>query len=246
VSRAAALQVGEGASVNRGAHLRLARAGHGLHALALLLAFALQVAITIRAPALPPGHAVGTLGGTGLPSRLVRVVSFFTIESNLLVLLCALSLLLDPERDGRVWRVLRLDALMGIAVTGIVYATVLARVHEPKGTEQVLSNAIFHYASPLAAVILWLAFGPRPRITRRVVLAALLWPAAWLIYTLVRGALSHWYPYPFLDAATEGYGKVLLNSLLVLIVLGIVAVVLLWGDRLPSASGAAPPNARSR
>jgi hypothetical protein len=41
--------------------------------------------------------------------RLGRLVSYFTIESNLLVLAVAVSLVLAPGR-GRLWRVVRLDA----------------------------------------------------------------------------------------------------------------------------------------
>jgi hypothetical protein len=62
------------------------------------------------------------------------------------------------------------------------------------GGEQVISNAIFHYGAPIAAVLGWLTVGPRPRINRRVVAASLLWPSLWFAYTLARGRLSHWYP----------------------------------------------------
>jgi hypothetical protein len=48
--------------------------------------------------------------------RLGRLVSYFTIESNLLVLAAAVSLVLAPGRDGRLWRVLRLDALLGVVI----------------------------------------------------------------------------------------------------------------------------------
>jgi hypothetical protein len=210
---------------------RSSRTLHGLLALAVLFALVLQIVIALDAPGLPRAHAVGTLAGSNGLGRLVRMFSFFTIQSNLLVLAAAVALWRNPARDGRLWRVVRIDGLVGIAVTGIVYATVLARIHEPKGWEQTVSNAIFHYVSPLAAVILWLAFGPRPRIERRVVVASLIWPALWLAYTLIRGALSHWYPYPFLDAAAHGYGSVLLSALLVLLVLLAVAALLGLGDR---------------
>ena len=131
---------------------------------------------------------------------------------------------------------------MGIAVTGIVYATVLARIHEPKGWEQVVSNAIFHYAAPLAAVLGWLMVGPRPRIDRQVIVGSLLWPVLWFAYTLVRGRLSHWYPYPFVDAATHGYGRVVINAMLVLLVLAAVACIYRAGDkRLPPAPSPAGP-----
>ncbi|MCW2833801.1 MAG: hypothetical protein JWN68_1754 [Nocardioides sp.] len=36
---------------------------------------------------------------------------------------------------------------------------------------------------------------------------------AWLAYTLVRGAITEFYPYPFLDADVEGYAAVSVVSL---------------------------------
>jgi hypothetical protein len=214
----------------------LPRVWHGVVAAGVLLALMLQVIIAVRAPGSPPAHAVGTLAGAPAAGRLLRVASFFTIQSNILLAVTSAQLALRPQRDGFLWRILRLDGLVGIAVTGIVYATVLARIHEPKGWEQIVSNATFHYAAPLAAVLGWLIIGPRPRINRQVVAGSLLWPVLWFAYTLVRGRLSHWYPYPFVDAAAHGYGRVFVNALLVLLVLGAVACIYLVGDkRLPPA-----------
>jgi uncharacterized membrane protein len=185
----------------------IARGWHGLTAVLVLAGLVVQCVIAIRVAGSPPAHAVGTLAGAALPVRLLRVFSFFTIQSNVLVGLTSAQLALRPDRDGRVWRVLRLDGLVGIAVTGIVYSTVLARIHEPKGWEQVSTNFVFHYAVPVLAVLGWLLFGPRPRIDARVVAWSLVWPLAWFAYTLVHGRVSKWYPYPFVDAATHGYAR---------------------------------------
>ena len=209
----------------------LPRAWHGAIALAVLFGLVLQVVITVRAPGTPPAHAVGTLAGAPLATRLVRVLSFFTVQSNVLCLIVSAQLARDPQRDGRLWRVVRLAALVGITVTGIVYATVLARIHEPKGWEQTANNAIFHYVVPVLTVLGWLLFGPRPRIDRATILAAAVWPAAWLAYTLVHGAVSKWYPYPFVDAVTHGYGRVLVNVLGVLVVFGLAAGAFQLYDR---------------
>jgi hypothetical protein len=60
--------------------------------------------------------------GVSVAVRLGRLVSYFTIESNLLVLAAAVSLVLDPGRDGRLWRVLRLDALLGVVIALVLKA----------------------------------------------------------------------------------------------------------------------------
>ena len=208
-----------------------ARLWHGAVAVLVVAAIALQVKIAVDAPALPASHAVGTLAGAGTSTRIIRLLSFFTVQSNLLSGIVSAQLAIRPDRDGPLWRVARLAALFGITVTGIVYSTVLARIHEPKGWEQTSSNIVVHYVVPLAMVIGWLLFGPRPRITGSVLGWSLAFPVVWLGYTVVRGEATDWYPYPFLDAATQGYGRVVLNAVGVTVIFALVAALFGWGDR---------------
>jgi uncharacterized membrane protein len=211
--------------------VRSARVWHAAIAVLVLAGLVVQLWIAIQVPGAPPAHAVGTLAGTPAWHRIVRVLSFFTIQSNILAGLTSAQLARGPGRDGRSWRALRLASLFGITVTGIVYSTVLAKIHEPHGWKETFSNDVFHYAVPILMVVGWLLFGPRPRIDARAIGVAMLWPIAWFGYTLLHGSISHWYPYPFVDAATHGYGRVMVNAVLVVLVLLGVTAVLWFGDR---------------
>ncbi|MEU5157103.1 Pr6Pr family membrane protein [Glycomyces sp. NPDC021274] len=166
----------------------------------------------------------------GLAVRLVRLASYFTIQSNVLVLAVSLLLMLRPGRDGPLLRVLHLDALLGIAVTGLVFAIVLAPLIDPEGVAAAV-NAGLHVVSPIAAVLGWILVGPRGWVDRQVIGRAFLWPVAWIAYTLAHGALTGWYPYPFLDVAELGYPRSLLNIAVVLAVAFALALVALWADR---------------
>lgn len=210
---------------------KVARAWNATIAASVVVALLLQLWIAVQVPATPPAHAVGTLAGAPLIIRLVRVLSFFTVQSNIISGVTSAQLALNPGRDGRGWRALRLASLFGITVTGIVYATVLAKIHEPRGWQETFTNSLFHYIVPIMMVVGWLLFGPRPRIDRRTVIAAMLWPVAWVAYTLVRGALTSWYPYPFIDASANGYPRVVLNAVLVLVVLLLVTALFALADR---------------
>ena len=164
------------------------------------------------------------------------MLSFFTIQSNLLSGIVSAQLAVRPDRDGPAWRALRLAALFGITVTGIVYSTVLAAIHEPSGVTETTVNLVVHYIVPIMMVAGWFAFGPRPRAGRLTVLWSLLFPVLWLAYTLVRGAIWKWYPYPFLDVTSHGYARVIVNALVVTVVFGLVAALFAFGDgRLPAA-----------
>ncbi len=214
----------------------LARGWHAAIAVVVFAAIALQVVIAVRVSGTPHQVSTGLLRGASLAGRIIRVFSFFTIQSNLLCGIVSAQLAARPARDGPAWRPVRLAALFGITVTGIVYSTVLAAMHQPNGTAETLVNLAVHYIVPVAVVAGWVAFGPRPRIDRRTVGWSLLFPALWMAYTLVRGAIWGWYPYPFVDAASHGYLRVAVNGVLVTLVLGAVAAVFAAGDgRLPAA-----------
>ena len=172
--------------------------------------------------------------GVSVAVRLGRLVSYFTIESNLLVLVAAISLVLNPDRDGRLWRVLRLDALLGIVITGLVFGLILADLVHPTGLGAWV-NAGFHYFSPWWTLAGWLLFGPRPRIGWSTVAWAFAWPIAWVGYTFIHGAVTGWYPYPFLDAHTHGYAIAVRNTGVVLVLGIVIALVFKALDgRLPA------------
>jgi hypothetical protein len=211
--------------------IRLARSCNVAIAALVALALLVQLWIAIRVSATPPGHAVGTLRGTATANRALRVVSFFTVQSNILCGVTSALLARSPRRDGPSWRPVRLAALFGITVTGIVYGTVLSKVHEPHGWQETFTNTVFHYIVPIMMVVGWSLFGPRRRIERRTVTLAMLFPVAWFTYILIYGRITKWYPYPFVDVITHGYGRVAINAVLVVAVLLVVTGLYWFGDR---------------
>ena len=154
----------------------------------LTLAALVALALVVQVVLIVQGGADANSGDSGaavpLGTRLVRLFSYFTIESNVLVLALAASLALRPDRDGRLWRILHVDALIGITVTGVVFATVLAPIVELTGLSYAVT-VVFHYVTPVATVLGWLAFGPRPRVDGQALLGAAVWPVAWLGWTYV-------------------------------------------------------------
>jgi hypothetical protein len=97
------------------------------------------------------------------------------------------------------------------------------------------TNAGLHYVSPVATLLLWLVFGPRPRITGVTVAGALVWPVLWVGWTLAHGAVTGWYPYPFLDVSDLGYAVALGNlGFVVLLVLVFLLAFRAVDRRLPA------------
>ena len=212
----------------------MSRAWNAILALVIAVAMITQIVVLVRGNA--DVNTVGFEANVALGARLVRLFSYFTIQSNLLVLALAISLTLVPGRDGTVWRVLHSDALLGIIVTGLVFTTVLAGQVQHHGIG-IWLNIAFHYVAPAWAVAGWLLFGPRPRLDWATIGWMFAWPLLWLVYTFAHGAATGWYPYPFLDVGEHGYGIALRNAAAVL-VLGVViiAVMRVVDRRLPAVS----------
>ncbi len=174
----------------------------------------------------------------GLGIRLGRLVSYFTIQSNLLVAVTAWQLWRDPARDGRWWRVVRLAAIAGITITGLVHFVLLRPLLDLEGADW-FADKLLHMVVPVVAVVVWVLVGPRPRATWSVVVTALAWPLVWLAWTLVIGAATGWYPYPFLDSREDGVGAVVVVCIgITLLFVAILSGALALDRRLaPAPSG---------
>lgn len=202
----------------------IVRGAHAVTAVVALVAVTLQLVLVVD------GQSVlAETDPPGLATRLARFVAYFTIQSNVLVLVTSLQLARDPARDGPAWRVLRCAAAVGITVTGIVHFVLLRPLLDLEGWNHV-ADKLLHLAVPALAVAVWLVLGPRPRVTLRSAAFALAWPIAWLGLTLVVGAASGWYPYPFLDPREDGTGAVVVACVGVTVLFVVVSWVMRWTD----------------
>jgi hypothetical protein len=143
--------------------------------------------------------------------RVLNVFAFFTIQSNIILGATCLLLALDPHRSSTVFRVLRLTGVVAIAITGVVYHSALADLVDLESWALVADHAT-HTIAPVMGVAGWLMFGPRGQTSARVVWLSAVFPVGWCIFTLIRGAIIDWYPYPFIDVGDLGYARVFVNG----------------------------------
>jgi hypothetical protein len=177
----------------------VARVWHAVTAVVAVAALLLHVVLVV-------------ISGQGTsPERLLRLAGYFTVQADVFVAAGCGLLALRPERDSVAWRVLRADALVAMVVTILVYVALLRPTLHLSGWEAV-ADAALHYVCPLMVITGWVLFGPRRRIDVQVVLLAVGWPLGWFAWTLLHGALSGFYPYPFVDVRSLGYGGVLLRA----------------------------------
>lgn len=168
--------------------------------------------------------------------RLFDYLTYFTIWSNITVAVVLTVLWRRPDlfsRDdstGVVWRALRLDSVLMIVVTGVVYQLLLAT--GGKSGADFVSNAALHVVVPLLTAVVWLVAGPRGLLSPRVIADALVLPLAWAVFALVRGVVVGAYPYPFLDVAKNGLVPVLAFVAGILVVALLLSLALLALDRV--------------
>lgn len=125
-----------------------------------------------------------------------------------------------------------------MATTFVVYNLLLRDISLDQATTVAWSNEILHVWAPLYLIVDWLiAPGRAPIGWNRFWLIAV-FPLAWAMYSMIRGPIVGWYPYPFLNPANGGYGAVAVY------VIAIAAFILLVGAGVVALSRTRLPAAR--
>ena len=153
------------------------------------------------------------LGSLSLATWTVNFFSFFTILTNILVALALLIVAVAPEsRTGLFFsRPTVRTAIAGyILIVGAVYFLVLRQTWNPQGWFKVVDE-VLHYAMPALFILDWLVLVPKGQVPWKLVGASLLFPLAYMAWTLLHGFATNWYPYPFVDVTALGYREVLTN-----------------------------------
>ncbi len=185
------------------------------------------LAIQVPAAATTEGHFSSPV------ARAFNVFVFFTIQSNIVVGVTTLLLALDLCRTSTLFRTFRLIGLVAITITGIVYHVALAHLLD-LDSWALAADVILHTVVPVLAVVGWLAFGPRGATSARIAALTLLFPACYMLFTIVRGAFIGWYPYPFADVDALGYGRVVVNAFWIcLLFVAVAAGANLLDEHLP-------------
>ncbi|MBB6241060.1 Pr6Pr family membrane protein [Rhodanobacter sp. MP1X3] len=201
----------------------MANRHRALAAIAALLgwfALVLQLSLTIQL----------TLARSGsVASALWLWIGYFTITTNLLVAMALSARAIGPR--GQINRFFgRPDVqsmvAMSIVIVSLVYNLLLRGLWQPQGW-QWLADVTLHDVMPLLFVVHWWLAVPKASLHWWQIGFWQIYPAAYFVYVLIRGAANGWYPYPFIDVATLGYPRVLVNALAVMLAFVVVAALLM-------------------
>ncbi len=163
----------------------------------------------------------------------VNFFSFFTILSNAvsaIVLLIGAWFSFTRRGDPDWYNLVRACVVTYMATTLVVYNLLLREISLDQATTVPWSNEILHLWAPLYLIVDWVLAPGRRHVEWRRLWTIAIFPIAWVVYSMIRGALVGWYPYPFLNPAQPaGYGGVAvyviaIASFILLVGAGIIAL----------------------
>ncbi|MEV0333782.1 Pr6Pr family membrane protein [Nocardia sp. NPDC050717] len=164
---------------------------------------------------------------------LANYLSYFTVESNVLgVIALLVGGLFAPQSRG--WQLFRGAATLYMLITMVVYAVLLAHLDVMLNDKWI--NDTMHRYIPLVLVLDWVlvAMPERLRPSPALIGQWLLFPLAYGVYSLIRGPIVDWYPYPFLDPREQGYLSMAIGLVVLTLVFAVLAVAMASLADLPA------------
>ena len=140
--------------------------------------------------------------------------TYFTIDTSIaagVVMLVAAAFALRKDLGGlepRWLALARVSLLTSDVIVGVVYNALLRDL--PPATADIgyewptAPNEMLHVWAPILLTIEWLVFTKHKPLAWRAAFWAWAFPFAWLVFTIVRGMLTGWWPYFFIDPTDEG------------------------------------------
>jgi hypothetical protein len=158
-----------------------------------------------------------------IPETLVRFFSFFTILTNTLVAVFFTGQLQKAAITGKAGWLTALTSY--ILVVGIVYQVLLRHLWHPAGLQWVVDE-LLHTVVPLLVTVFWYFFEDRSAVHYKQLPRWLIYPLVYFAYTLIRGLVTGYYPYPFIDVKKLGLSWALLNGVFILVFFVVIQFVL--------------------
>jgi hypothetical protein len=109
-------------------------------------------------------------------------------------------------------------------MVGTVYHLVLKSLWNPEGL-LMITDEIYHTFVPLGTLALWIVSTNNKLGNLKNLYSWILYPTLYLLFILIIGSFSDFYPYPFLNVAELGIGEVMINSLYLLIVMSLLFLI---------------------
>ncbi|CAB4620086.1 MAG: hypothetical protein F2599_02635 [Actinobacteria bacterium] len=132
--------------------------------------------------------------------------SYFTIQTSLLAIVTlsvAGYFAWTGRAETRVLNIVRLSTVTFTVVVTLVYNMLLRGLPDAAADGDyvwpILPNEILHVWAAIFMLIDWILSSRRINLRVRTIFWVLLFPLAWLAYSIVRGLMVDWWPYWFIN-----------------------------------------------
>jgi hypothetical protein len=116
--------------------------------------------------------------------------------------------LIRNKEGSKKTEIARLSLTVAMIVVGVVYHALLADaagdVRDGDYVWPVLPNEVIHTYGPILIVIDYLLSHKAFRIKLRAALWVAVFPLTWLVFSVIRGLVTNWWPYWFINPNEEG------------------------------------------
>lgn len=185
------------------------------------------------------------IGGGLVP---YQYFSFFTVDSTFVeiaVLVVGGVSALRRDADGTRLTALAMSVVPYAIVVTLVYNLLLRGAPTTQYLGQDWHNEVVHVAAPIYLALDWFVLrlfdAGRPRLRFRAIGVMFVFPVLWFVFTMIRGAIIGYYPYPFLDVAKSGLGTVVGYTVGLFLLMGLLAVAAIAVTRARRTTLAASP-----
>ena len=129
------------------------------------------------------------------------------IVAGLFLVATGVGLVRNQEDSKRI-EIARLSFTVAMIVVGVVYHLLLADapgdVRDGDYVWPVLPNEVIHTYGPILIVIDYLLSHKAFRLKLRAALWVAVFPLTWLVFSVIRGLVTNWWPYWFINPNEEG------------------------------------------
>lgn len=143
--------------------------------------------------------------------RPFEYFAYFSIVSSIVAGLLALVgvyYLATNRAETKFLNISRLSLAAAMVIVGVVYHALLADaandVRDGDYAWPVLPNEIIHTYAPILVALEYLIALRAPVLRLRAALWVTVFPLAWLGFSIVRGLITNWWPYWFINPNEEG------------------------------------------
>lgn len=185
------------------------------------------------------GYGTASLIGVFSGEFNMKQLAFYTVQSNIVIFISYLVLILRPTRQDFAPTVMGALTLM-IAITGLVYNFVLV----PTLPDTILygmdplANFLVHTFTPLLVFVDWLLFADKRSLKYQDPLIWLGIPLAYFVFAIIRAQLGgplmedSQYPYFFIDIDQYGWLIVLRNVVGLLVIFVVISTLMIAVGKL--------------